>query len=337
MASTSNSARLSDWIERGFIPADRIEQALQLTGVRPDAPRWRAFLDSVLLWLGVLSLACAVSFLVAYNWQELGRMGRFALVQALLVLTLLAWARWSGHRSAHQALLVASALVVGALLALYGQTYQTGADTWQLFASWAALITPWVLLGRSAALWLLWLALLNVAVILYFQVFPGLLWIIFSPWEQMAWALFGLNGLAWVAAEWTLPRLDWQHSRWPLRLVAVAAGTALTLLVLYTLFESAGYRWLAWLVYGLWLLLVYRLYRHRIPDLFLLAGAGLSLVVCLNSLLAKLLIDSNNSGFGFFVLSNSSIVSAALLAIWLRQVHRQFQGTSAAAVNGEPP
>jgi len=32
-----------------------------------------------------------------------------------------------------------STILVGVLLALVGQTYQTGADTWQLFFYWAIL------------------------------------------------------------------------------------------------------------------------------------------------------------------------------------------------------
>ena len=49
------------------------------------------------------------------------------------------------NRPAGKAALLAAALLTGGLLALIGQTYQTGADTFELFATWAALILPWVL------------------------------------------------------------------------------------------------------------------------------------------------------------------------------------------------
>ena len=45
-------------------------------------------------------------------------------------------------------------LFTGALLALVGQTYQTGADTYELFALWAFAITAWVAVARLPALWL---------------------------------------------------------------------------------------------------------------------------------------------------------------------------------------
>ena len=57
--------------------------------------------------------------------------------------------RDSGRRGgrAGKAALLAASLFVGALLALIGQIYQTGADTFEMFAAWAALILPWVLVG----------------------------------------------------------------------------------------------------------------------------------------------------------------------------------------------
>ena len=84
----------------------------------------------------------------------------------------LAYWRLGPERATGKAALLVAAILLGVLLALFGQTYQTGADTWELFATWAALITPWVIVGRFAGLWMLWLALLNVAIVLYFWFFP---------------------------------------------------------------------------------------------------------------------------------------------------------------------
>src|SRR5690606_8361253 len=60
-------------------------------------------------------------------------------------------------------------VLLGALLALVGQTYQTGADPWQLFALWALLMLPWVAAGRSVVLCLLWVLVSNVVVMLWGQ------------------------------------------------------------------------------------------------------------------------------------------------------------------------
>ncbi|WP_298012206.1 GDYXXLXY domain-containing protein [uncultured Castellaniella sp.] len=125
---------------------------------------WRR---NLALGIGLLAAVLAGSALVSWvaaNWVRMGPQARLALVQGGLALTVvlgaaLAWlgSRWAG------VLTGVAALATGALLALVGQIYQTGADRWQLFLLWAALITPWLLLVRSVFLTLLWAALLNLA------------------------------------------------------------------------------------------------------------------------------------------------------------------------------
>jgi hypothetical protein len=56
---------------------------------------------------------------------------------------------------------------VGVFLAVFGQVYQTGADRWDLFAQWSALIFGWVLLARFTPLWGVWLVVTNLALGLY--------------------------------------------------------------------------------------------------------------------------------------------------------------------------
>ena len=63
--------------------------ALALAGVTPDARAWRHFLDRLLLWSGALALAAAAVFFVAYNWNDLGKIPRFALVSTLILVAVL--------------------------------------------------------------------------------------------------------------------------------------------------------------------------------------------------------------------------------------------------------
>ena len=68
-------------------------------------------------------------------------------------------ARCLRHSRAAPALGGAAAgnLALGGLLAFVGQTYQTGADAWQLFAVWAALSFLWAVVARRDVVWALWL------------------------------------------------------------------------------------------------------------------------------------------------------------------------------------
>ena len=78
-------SQILEFIELGAIPTEKIDDALIATKVTPDGKRWRAFIDHILLWLGGLSLAFAVMFFIAYNWQDIGRFAKFGMVEAFIV------------------------------------------------------------------------------------------------------------------------------------------------------------------------------------------------------------------------------------------------------------
>jgi uncharacterized membrane protein len=220
--------------------------------------------------------------------------------------------------------LLAAAIMVGALLAVYGQTYQTGADTTDLFATWAVLILPWVLLGQFPALWLLWLALLNVSLVLYCLVFRSFLWMSFGSTDQLLWLLLLLNTLAWVLWELASQRFAWLVSPWAVRLLAVASGVVMSMLVLHSIFEPSSGAVLPWLAYIAWLASVYMVYRRKRPDLFMLAGACLSLIVCITTLVAKLMLERSEAAGLMLFLAMLVVVEAAAAAIWLKRVHAEM-------------
>ncbi len=140
--------------------------ALTLSGAQPDAAAWRAFAASLLHAAGLGAIGAGVLFFVAANWQDYGVFGRFALLQAAL-LACVAVALWRPPPArAGQAALVLATLLAGGLLALFGQSYQTGADLHELFFTWALLALPFALAGLSGALWAVWWTVLNIALAL---------------------------------------------------------------------------------------------------------------------------------------------------------------------------
>ncbi len=308
-----------EWAAAERIPAANLRRALEIGGVLPDRTRWRGFLDQLLLWLGVVMVAASVIFFLAYNWHDLGRYAKFALAEATIVAALaVLW--WQGlERIGGKAALLAAALFTGALLALIGQTYQTGADTFELFAVWAAAILPWALIARSPALWVLWLALANLAVVLYFQAFRGFLGLLFST-ERQLWVLFGLNTLALAVWEGlALAGIAWLRERWALRLLATAGGACGTALAVIAVFDGDAVGWglPLWLV---WLGAAYALYRHRIKDLFVLAGGVLSGVVVVAAGLSRLLVETRLEAGGLFFISLVVIGLSAAGGFWLKNI-----------------
>ena len=310
----SDRATILAWTEDGaIVDAPR---ALAAAGVLPDARGWRAFLDRLLLWSGAAALGAAVVFFIAHNWSALGRYAKFALVEILVVAAVLAYWRLGPDKTSGKAALLVACIVLGALLALVGQTYQTGADTYELFAVWAALIAPWVVVGRYPALWVLWLALANLAVSLYFSAFGGVFGLIFAEQQQL-WLLFTLNTAALVAWELAARRVSWLAARWAPRLIAVASGATITLLAAYAI---AGDRVpiTGAVVYAAWLACVYVAYVKRVRDLFMVAGACLSLIVVVTVFLAQNLFGSEAGAY--LLLALVVIAMAAAAGWWLKRL-----------------
>jgi uncharacterized membrane protein len=313
-------ATILDWVARGALPRERLREALRAAGAVPDPGAWRRFLEVLFLWLGVASLAASVVFFLAANWPLLGRFTKFGLVEAALVAAV-AVALWRGLDTLPgRAALVAASLLAGALLALVGQTYQTGADTFELFAAWALAIVAWVAVARLPALWILWIVILNLAVFFWYQAVPGAwLWAIFGRRTQFL-ALFLLNAAALVAWELASARgVAGFAARWAPRALATASGVAVTILAVWTVLEFGDSGIVHLLAYALWLGAIYRAYRVRTVDLYVLAGAVLSLVVFVAVALARLLFDRGGAD-ALLVMGLAVVAAASAGTWWLRRV-----------------
>jgi len=129
---------------------------------------WQRLLQRSALALGGALLASALVSWVAANWAALSPVQKLAGAQGLLVLlSLFAWyLTWRGqtltHRHSATVFSSLAAVGIGALLALIGQQYQTGADAWQLFFWWAVLLLPWLVTLHTVFLTLLWGVVVNV-------------------------------------------------------------------------------------------------------------------------------------------------------------------------------
>lgn len=318
--------RLVTWRREGALDASTFERARQLLGPVPDATQWRRFLDQLGLWLGVVLLGAGAICLIAANWEQLGKFARLYGMQAVLVGAVVA-AAWLGiARIAGQAALLLASVLLGGLLALVGQTYQTGADTWELFALWAVLALPWALAGRNAALWLLWAAVLNIAVGLWLGLSPRS-W--FGAWDTGG-LLGGLN-LAllagWERAGSAEPATRWPefHGRGGPRLLAAAALCGLTVNSLADVFD--GGRGELGAATGVWLLAVLALghaYLRRRIDLAILAMLALSVIAISTCWIGRMFFDGADDAIGaWLLLALLVIAQAAIAAIALRRLAQQ--------------
>jgi uncharacterized membrane protein len=321
----ATTARLRRLAHDGHLSADALDRALALAGHTSTLPDWRRFVDILLLLLGAALSLSGVFFFFAYNWADMPRLAKLGLIEGAIVLAV-ALAAYRGLSSlAGRVALLAAAVLVGALQAVFGQVYQTGADSYLLFLIWALLITGWVAIGGYAPLWLLLLALLNLSLGFYWIQVLGAsdtaLYVALAALNAvwlLAWELAQRRGIAWLSGRW-MPR--------------VVALTTILLLVSATIryifassFESErdALLWLAPIVYLLYTLFTLFFYYRVLHDLFMLAAAALGIIIVVTAAG----IEVTDFRFeGFLVLSALVVGQTALLVYALRAVARRWEAT----------
>lgn len=180
---------------------------LEVAQARPGRGASQQFLARMLRIGGVLSLAAGVVFFVAANWSKLAVFGRFALLEILLVGCGAVALLRPPPANLGRAALFLGFITTGALLALFGQTYQTGADVYELFLTWTLLGLPIAVLANWSVASAAWLLVLNTAFTLYFGWNPagGLFWMLFASWHfnpaNFLLAALWLNIGLWFAFE----------------------------------------------------------------------------------------------------------------------------------------
>lgn len=268
-------------------------------------------------WLprGIAVLAAALGGMgvvlwIAANWDTWGRVGHFALLQGLVLATGLGAAL---RPSARAPLGLLALLGIGALFAYFGQTYQTGADAWQLFALWAVLVLPLCWGTRSDVLWAPWALVAMTAIALWTNTYSGHRWSVEPD-------LLHVHLLAWTATLVVAGLLSPALQRytgagaWSFRTAATLAVIAITTTALGGLFYKAvlPHFWLGLLVLAI---ATTALCTARVFDVFALSGVALGLNALLVSGLVRLLYSSTswrNNWIGQMMLV--SLFAAGLLA-----------------------
>ena len=101
----------------------------------------------VLRYLKILGLALitvSLLYLMAANWWMLPDPVQLAIPMLILLCSATASIYFDQQEWVRQSLDTVSGLMLGLSLAMIGQIYQTGADSYQLFLLWALLLLPWL-------------------------------------------------------------------------------------------------------------------------------------------------------------------------------------------------
>ena len=134
-------------------------RAMEFCGFRPDGTVWLAYWRQLCLLGGALFFVAGVVCFIAWNWGAMTPLARMALTGAVVAGSGLASVLLGPDTRLGRVLLLVCGLGIGPMLAVFGQTYQTGAELWELFRVWTILLVLLALAGRQTGLWFAaWLA-----------------------------------------------------------------------------------------------------------------------------------------------------------------------------------
>ena len=347
-------------LQQDILPLKNAEAAATYLEVYPSKRTWLEFFDKALLFIGAVALVLSLVFFIAYNWQHMGKMGKFALVEVALVITIALYVtlsfrplrqnRQMGQRFQliRQLLLLIASIITGSLLALFGQVYQTGVDTWQLFFAWALLITPWVVIARFPALWLLWLGLVNAFLLLYLNVanlqfinhnvqnvFQVAIFALFNLGAFYSW-LIGLDNKTPFSTPHLFHRIIPKKSpaqinsaqtksnlHWSTYVVGLLTTFFITYLAIVTVFDN-GDIWATFIAILLWLgwcgFMLWQFYQRRV-DLLMLTYLSFSIITVVMFWVSKWLLHDLKTA-GFLILALLLIAMSSAAVMWLSKITR---------------
>ena len=273
----------------GRITKEARDYALALLYPRREWGLWTARL---LLALGAALVLAGVVYFFAFNWAKIPPAVKLAAIQVALIGCLAGACYYSLKKLSGQVWLLAASVLVGVFLAVFGQIYQTGADAWQLFALWSVLVLGWASIAAFAAHWLLWLALANISLWLWWKqaALPGR--------EMEALIFIGLtllNGAALALHEYFAVHKGpiWLAARWTRRLLTLAILTIMLGPILEWI-SSADRATLSVVLAGtsgvIGHIALYYLYRYRLMDLWSLAATVLSACIVLDYIVIDTLV-----------------------------------------------
>lgn len=345
-AQTANYAAVTEMAIAARLSGAACNRSYEIANLQPDHAGWRGYVDKFLMVVGAALIAAGIAAFIAWNWAELDRFAKFALIQSgIFGSAVLAW-RFGLSTIAGKSSLFIVAFLTGILFALFGQVYQTGADPYGLFLAWAILILPLCVIGRQAGLWLLLHVLLSLTVIMYYtqvlhppegwwqiaQLLGPLVWLGATVTDStLASTLYALNAIGLVIWEFGAHRgVSWMQGRTYPRLIAFGAFAVVLPSTLIMIFgasfgENAGLHFMSPLLLaiitavGLWY------YQFKRQDLMILTLCLIAAIFVVTSFAIRHVMTGTGSLLFLALLIIGQVAGAAM---WLKSVAQRWESRS---------
>lgn len=277
---------------QGEISPQAREYALKL--LHPTR-NWGLWIARLLLALGTALVLSGIVYFYAFNWAAIPDLVKLGSVELALAGCIAAALFFGLDRNTGKIMALSAATLTGVFLAVFGQVYQTGADAWTLFGTWAVLITPWAMTVAFAPLWALWLVVANIGIVLFWDqaVLPA------RDTEMLIMPILAtFNGAALALREYLEPRFAWLAARWTrvLPALAVIAASTLPCLMLLVKWSRVNDGVVIGATLGACLLAaMFAFFRYRKPDMPTVAATVLAACVILEFAVWRIM-DSDTYG-----------------------------------------
>lgn len=304
--------------EEGLLTDEAV--AASIGALRPPSA-WYQWARRMLLILGSALILAGIIFFFAYNWSQMHRLVKLGIIEGGIVACIIVVQIKGVSRLSGKILLACSSVLVGVLLAVYGQIYQTGADAFELFVGWGVLIVGWVVISDLAGLWLIWLIILNVGSVLYWAQVGKPSHSISYEW--LCLFLAALNCAALVLREiGTTAKLEWLKGKWLRGVLVVAVFLMLSIPTVNFImgFEKvSGLTTVSSLIWLLSALGGYLFYRHLFRDMVALALITMNVCAIILTILGKILFEISDGPMTALLMALIIIMVASGATIWLRK------------------
>ena len=292
---------------------------------------WGLWIMRLLLVVGTALVLSGIVFFAAYNWDKITPIMKFTLVEFSVILCVAGALYFSLEKTAGKVLLLSASVLIGVMLAVFGQVYQTGANTYQLFLMWSLFIVGWTVISTLPAQWVLLLVLANIS--LGFFLVTNLMIFGFDTFFSLPF--IALNGSALFLREYFLQRgCKWLEPRWLRILLAI-----LTLVYLNDVgVDMALFDWnnpyTALIVGSIGLFghgVMYFVYRRILQDIVVVAGTILSLCVIAEVACYKILkyitkdLLVSGDAIMYFSLSIATVAIFSAGVVFLLRVARKME------------
>ncbi len=269
----------------------------------------------------IFLLACSflmagIIFFFAFNWQSIPSIVKLASIQVLFCLGSVGAIRCGLQTLFGKIALTFASVLVGVFFAVFGQIYQTGADSYTLFLTWAIAIIPFVLVSNFAFLWIFLLILINIT---YFSAWNTVF--LKSEYNDQIFIIIlsAYNGSILFFREILKQKFSWLQNYMTRVLPYVCTLGAVAAQILLSISEEFFTSFSLSAI--LCLLFLFYIYRYKLKDVFITA---LNIMTCCFLLLFYIIVNTKLDIATYIAISLFSIVLFTLAGKYIESIYRKI-------------